>query len=263
MGYIISIINNKGGCGKTTTTCNLADALGRQGKSVLVMDIDGQCNATGKLLSDEITIDESMFELLDPNDDDVALDSIIRSTECKNVDLLPNIPETTNLEVDILENAPDSFFRLRKIIREYALQKYHFTLIDCPPNMGTFVLCALYVSDSVIIPVRAGSADSVEGLMKATKLIERVKEKGNSDLGFLRILINGRDKRTAISNTIIEKTRSIFKPDKIFNTQIPLNTAFEKAEALNKTIFQAEPSAPGARAFSSLAKELIEILGES
>jgi len=262
MGHIISIVNNKGGCGKTTTTCNLADALGKQGKNVLVVDIDGQCNTIKKLISKDTNIDKSMFEILDPTGEEINLSTFFYPTECKNVYLLPNISETTNLEVDIIENAPESFFRLKKNLREFATDNYDYTLIDCPPNMGTFVLCAMYTSDSVIVPVRAGSADSIEGLLKATKLIEKIQAKGNNDLRFLRILINGRDNRTAISKAIVDKTRSIFDIDQVFETEIPLNTAFEKAEALNKTIFQADGTAVGARAFRSLAKELISILGD-
>lgn len=261
MGHIISIVNNKGGCGKTTTACNLADALGKQGKRVLVVDIDAQCNATNKLLPKKTTISGSMFELLDPDEESVDLDTFFYPTECKNVLLLPNIPETGNLEVDIIEGAPDSFFRLRDSLRTFAAENYDYTLIDCPPNMGTFVLCAMYASDLVIVPIRAGSADSVEGLLKATKLVEKIQSRGNNDLRFLRILINGRDKRTAISKAIIEKTRSTFAADQVFETEIPHNTTFEQAEALNRTIFQIDGTAAGARAFRALAKELIAILG--
>ena len=146
-------------------------------------------------------------------------------------------------------------------MRDYAINNHDFTIIDCPPNMGSFVLCALYASDFVIVPVKAGSAFSVEGLIRATKLIEEVKTKGNSDLNFLRLLINSVDNRTAISKAITSQLHNIFDENQVFETQIPVNTAFEKAESMGETIFQNDGTASGARAFRALAIELISIVG--
>jgi len=146
-------------------------------------------------------------------------------------------------------------------LRDYAINNHDFTIIDCPPNMGSFVLYALYTSDFVIVPVKAGSAFSVEGLIRDTKLIEEVKTKGNSDLNFLRLLINSVDNRTAISKAITSQLHNIFDENQVFETQIPVNTAFEKAESMGETIFQNDGTASGARAFRALAIELISIVG--
>lgn len=263
MGYIISVVNNKGGCGKTTTTCNLADALGKIGKRVLIVDMDSQCNTTGKLIPKGISIRNSLYDLLDPDEENHKnLDDFFYPTECKNVFLLPNIGITGNLEPQLIFNAPGSFFKLRNVLRSYASNNYDFTIIDNPPNMGTFVLCSLYASDFVIVPIKAGSTDSVEGLYKATQLIKDVQVKGNSDLRFLRILINCVDKRTAISKAVVEQIHKTFNQDQIFETEISVNTTFEKAEASGKTIFQSDGTSTGARAFRKLAKELTSILKE-
>ncbi len=263
MGYIISVVNNKGGCGKTTTTCNLADALGKIGKSVLVVDMDSQCNTTSKLIPKNAPIRNSLYDLLDPEENNHKnLKDFFYPTECKNVNLLPNIGITGNLEPQLILNAPESFFKLRKILRNYSSDGYDFTIIDNPPNMGTFVLCSLYASDFVVVPIKAGSTDSVEGLSRATQLIKDVQIKGNSDLRFLRILINCVDKRTAISKAVIDQIHRTFEPDQIFETEISVNTAFERAEAGEKTVFQYDGTSTGAKAFRKLARELILILKE-
>ncbi len=260
MGFIISVVNNKGGVGKTIASCNLADALGKKGKKVLVVDIDPQCNSTSILLPQGIRISKSLYELLDPNEKKVAVNGYFYHTELKNVSIIPNISETGNLEPDLIVEAPKSFIKLRDALRAQAVDNFDYIIIDCPPNMGSFVLCSLYASDFVIVPIRAGSAFSIEGLIRATKLINEVREKGNPDLKFLRLLINSVDKRTAISKAITDQLKSIFHNDQIFNTQIPVNTAFEKAESAGNTIFQYDGTASGARAFRDLAKELISIL---
>jgi cellulose biosynthesis protein BcsQ len=260
MGFIINIVNNKGGCGKTTTACNLADALGKKGKHILVIDMDSQCNTTSLLLPKNVPLRNNLYDLLDPNKDRKDLKDFFYPTNCKNVILIPNISETANLEPQLILKAPESFFKLRNTLRQYAVENYDFTIIDNPPNMGTFVLCSLYASDFVIVPIKAGSAFSVEGLFKATQLINDVRGRGNNDLRFLRLLINGKDKRTAISKALIDQVHSTFNNDQIFKTEIPVNTTFEKAESSGNTIFQYDAAASGAKAFRELAKELIDIL---
>lgn len=263
MGLIISIVNNKGGCGKTTTTCNLADALSRKDKRVLVVDIDSQCNTTSIMIPQGIPIRKSLYDILNPEENNTQIDirNFFYQTDSRKVMILPNISETANLEPSMIMNAPDSFFRLRNSIRDYAIKEFDFTIIDNPPNMGSFVLCSLYASDFVIVPVKAGSAFSVEGLYKATRLINEIKEKGNPDLKFLRLLVNGIDKRTAISKTLVDMIQQNFEKHQIFKTAISVNTVFEKAESAGKTIFQYDGAAPGARAFRELANEIISILG--
>lgn len=262
MGIIISIANNKGGCGKTTTTVNLADAIGKKGKKVLVVDMDSQCNTTSRLIKNT-SIRNSVYDVLNQKEPLQDIHNFTYPTECKNVSIMPNIEITGNLEPALIFDAPDSFFRLRKTLRDYAAKNFDVTLIDNPPNMGTFVLCSLYASDFVIVPVKAGSIDSVEGLIRATQLIEDVQTQGdktNSDLRFLRILINCVDKRTAISKAIVEKIQQTFDHNQVFKTEIPVNTTFERSESARKTVFQEDGTSAGARAFRKLAGELFSIL---
>jgi cellulose biosynthesis protein BcsQ len=260
MGYIISVVNNKGGVGKTTTTCNLADVLGKQGKKVLVLDVDPQCNTSTILLPRDTQIRKSFYDILE-NNESLDLAGYIYATKSKNVLVLPNISDTASLEPALIAQAPQSFLKLRNAIRDKASKNYDYVIIDCPPNMGTFVLCALYASDFAIVPIKAGSTFSVEGLIRAVQLIKDVREKGNPNLKFLRLLINSIDRRTSISQAVTGQLENIFDSEQIFKTQIPINTAFEKAESQRETIFQYDGTTTGARAFRELGKELSSILG--
>lgn len=259
MGIILSVVNNKGGVSKSTTTVSLADALGRRGKRVLVLDMDSQCNTTTLLAKSGVPIRHSMYELLDPEGNNAPLSSFIHITDCRNVVHVPNVQETAALEPKIIMSAPDSFKHLGKRLRKHALANFDFTIIDNPPNMGAFVLCSLYLSDFVLVPVKAGSAFSVEGLLKAVQLINDVRQTGNPALRFLRLLITHVDKRTLASRTIVDQIQKTFPQEQIFKTSIPVNTTFEKAESASKTIFQYDPACPGAKAFRSLAGELLKL----
>ena len=260
MGLIISMVNNKGGCGKTTVTCNMADALGRTGKKVLVIDMDPQCNTTSILLPGRFTIQKSLFSILDPSAARSDIAELIYPTGCENVSLIPNIPETAGLESAMASQSPLSLFNLREGYRPLIIRNFDLTIIDNPPNIGVFVKSSLNAADYVIVPIRAGSTFSIEGIIKATKLIKEIRGKGNPELRFLRLLINGLDKRTGICRAVKEHINIAFDVNQVFKTEIPINTGFEMAESRRETIFQFDSSAKGAHAFRSLAGELLDIL---
>jgi len=258
---IIAIANNKGGVGKSTVTCNLGHALTRLKKRVLCADLDPQCNTTSLLLPANTKIHKSLYELLDPSEENINVASCIYPTGLySHLAVLPNIPETAGLEPDLISNAPGSLFKLRTIFRDYALKQYDFVILDCPPNMGTFVLSALYASDFVIVPNEIDSAFSLEGLIKAMTLIQQIQQNGNADLRFLRLLVNKVDRRTSISRVAIEHLESVFTPDQVFKTTIPINVDFKMAERARQTVLKFKPGAPGAKAFRKLAEELLHIL---
>lgn len=260
-GVVISIINNKGGVGKTSVAVNLADALARQEQKVLVVDNDSQCNGTTILLSKGFMIEKSLYDLLDPEDEE-TIDGCIYSTSTLGLHCLPNIADTATLEPLLIKHSPDSLFTLRNKMRDYALQNYNFTLIDNPPNLGSFVLGSLICSDFVIIPNLAGSAFSLEGLRKAIKLVSEVRENGNPDLRFLRLLINMLDKRTLVSKVILSTIAQNFPADQVFETTIPNSTAFQQAELASQTIFRYAGGSTGAKAYRELAKELLTIFSK-
>jgi chromosome partitioning protein len=257
---IITVINNKGGVGKTTVTCNLAHALGRLGKRVLVVDLDSQSNATTLLIPKEETHSPSLYELFQSEGPVADLEAYFHPTRYANVFCLPNVPETAGLEPRLILGAPDSYFRLRVHLRDQARARFDLTLMDTPPNLGVFVLCALSAADFALVPINSRSAFSVKGLIKAVRLVKEVQAHNNKDLRFLRLLINQVDRRTLISRALAGQIEQIFREDQVFHTAIPVNTAFERAEAAGETLLRYRSGAPGAHAFRKLAQELLDIL---
>jgi chromosome partitioning protein len=255
-GKIISLVNNKGGVGKTTAAVNLAHALTRRDQRVLVIDVDSQCNATSLLLTKDPG-GHTLYEVISEPALDVG--QCIYPTEYEKLFCLPNTNDTSALEPPLLKSLPDSFKIIRHRVREYAQQHYDFTLVDCPPNMGFFVVSALHASDFVIVPIWAGSAFSIEGLLKAVDLINDIRDHGNPDLRFLRLLINQVDRRTAMTKVTIDQLKKHFPHDQVFETMIPVNAAFQRAENERKTIIRYDPTTLGAKAYRALAKELLEI----
>lgn len=256
--FIISVINNKGGVGKTTVSCNLGHALTRHDKRVLVIDNDSQCNTTSLLLYQR-PLKTTLYDIFE-DDKTVPISEAIYPTEIENLYCLPNSPETAGLEPQLIKNAPESFFSLKKQLRDYALKNFDFTIIDSPPNLGSFVITSLYCADFVIVPNLVDSAFSLEGLLKAMDLISDVRENGNENLRFLRLLINQVDKRTTISRVALKQIQQTFSADQYFKTTIPINSAFKNAEHFRQTVFKYSSSAPGTVAYRKLAKELIGIL---
>lgn len=260
-GIICCITNNKGGVGKTSLTCNLGTALSLQNKKVLIVDNDAQANTTGVLLNSGNPIRNSLYELLDPEPTDtpIPIENCIHPTKHKGLYCLPNVDETSGLEMDLVKLHPQSSFFLRNAIREYAQNNFDITLIDCSPTLGLFVANALYASDFAIVPIDAGSAYSLDGLRKVLDLISAIQGNGNPDLKFLKLLINRVDKRTAVSKAIISDIEERF-PEQVFNNMIPTDTACQKAEYIKQTLFTYAPTSRGSKAYRLLAKEVISLL---
>jgi cellulose biosynthesis protein BcsQ len=258
MGIIIAVVNNKGGVGKTTIAVNLAEAMGRMGHKSLLIDMDSQCNSTAILIPQEVQARNCLYDLLDYETEPVSVESTIYITKRNRLHCLPNIDATAPLEPDLMDRRPGCYMKFRQAIRDYVRQEFTFTFIDCPPNMGTFVIMAMVAADFVLVPISASSTFSIEGLKKAVKLIENIQAKFNPDLKFLRILVNSVDKRTTISRVIYNQIHETFGAG-AFKTYIPVNTTFQKAESLKTTIFQQDQTSPGANSMRELAKELWQI----
>jgi len=251
---IISILNNKGGVGKSTVTQNLAHALANRGKKVLVIDQDPQANTTS-ILSPP-TGANTLFNLYR---DKLPVEKCVYPTAYDGVDIIPNTNHTDTVEVDLYSDVQSSYYLLRDNVHEFAESNYDITLIDCPPNLGLFVMMALICSDSAIIPIEAGSRYSIDGFKSAYEAIQAASSTVKHGLKFLRAVINKVDMRASISKTSVEYLRRQFG-DKIFNVTIPSNTDIQKAEADRKTVIRFAPHSTGAKRFKLLADELMELL---
>jgi len=251
---IISVINNKGGVGKSTITQNLAHALANRGKRVLVIDQDPQSNTSSVLMPPSGA--NTLYNLYRG---DVSITACIYPTPYENVDIIPNTNKTDTLEFSLYSDLKTSYFLLRNHVREIASTKYDITLIDNCPNLGLFVLMSLICSDSAIIPIESGSRYSIEGFVNAFEAIEAATQAVNHELRFLRAVINKVDMRASVHKSSIEYLRRTFG-EKLFETTIPSNTDIQKSEAEQLTVIRYNPHCNGARRFKSLADELLEII---
>lgn len=257
---IATVVNHKGGVGKTSLTVNLATALGNQGKRVLVIDNDPQSNATGILLTGS-TPKNSLYELLDPdNTQAFSPEQFIYATKSRNVYILPNTDATSGLEIPLANGYPKSQYILRNKLREFVSNHYDITLVDCQPTLGLFVANAMIAADAVIVPVDAGSSYSIDNLTVVMEMIDAIQQSANNELKFFRMLINRVDKRTTVCQVLMKEIRERFGHDQVFNTEIPVNTAIQQAEYAKETVFKWDKHSTAAKAYRKLAKEVVAIL---
>ena len=260
LGHIITILNHKGGVGKTTVTINLAHALTRLEQKVLVIDNSPQCNTTNILIPKNADLGATLYNLYDAHSPRLDPERYLYPTKYKNMFCAPNHHDTGSLEAKLFlsKNHAENLLIFKDTIRDLVKNRFDYTLIDNSAGLGAFAVCVLNMSDGVIIPAKAGSGFSIDGVINVVRLIADIKKDLNPQLNLIRLLINQVDRRTSISNYTFERVRQHFGPDFMFRTTIPTNTAFEQAEAARETILKYRGAAPGARAFRELALEVME-----
>lgn len=254
MGKIIAIVNNKGGVGKTTITVNLGHALANKGSDVLIVDMDNQCNATSTFFQQ--VPEDTLYELLDSDGTDP--NKCIYPTPYDRVFFLPNTEDSGGLEPIFMTRDDRGYNLLQERLRDYAIGKYDFTLIDCPPNLGLFTLQALTAADFVICPVTGGSKFAAIGLDRTIRTIKYVQESLNPHLRFLRLVLNQLDRREGVDKAFITSAMTNY-PGLVFETMIPRCTAVKQAEALGQTVIRSAPKATATIKFRKLANELLEM----
>ncbi|MCA9323765.1 ParA family protein [Candidatus Saccharibacteria bacterium] len=249
MGQVIAVLNQKGGVGKTTTTINLAAALAKAGKSVLVVDLDPQANATSGLGIDKSAINSSIYNVLVSGEN--AGDAVISS----QVDGLSLLPASTNLAAAEQELVS---VLSRETVLKQALSNlvYDVILVDCPPSLGLLSINALVAADSVLIPVQT-EFYALEGLGLLMQTIQRIQAGLNPNLKLLGVVMTMVDARNALSGQVVSEVKKHFG-DFLFQTYIPRNVRLAESPSFGKTIFEHDKWSKGAKAYKNLAKEVLK-----
>ncbi len=250
MAHIISVVNQKGGVGKTTTALNLAAYLSELGKYVLLVDLDPQANATSGLGLDHKTLPAGVYEGLIGSH---AIRDLIRRTSHEGLRILPATQALAGASVELVNMAEREHF-LRKALLEVR-NDYDYIFIDNPPSLGMLTINGLVAADSVLIPVQA-EYFALEGLSQLLNTVNLVRENLKPTLEMMGAVITMYDGRTRLSKEVLEELYRYF-PDKIFRSVIPRSVRLAEAPSFGKSIFHYDPSSKAAKAYERLAKEFI------
>ena len=254
---LISVINHKGGVGKTCISTNLGHALANRGKKVLLVDCDAQCNSSSIFApTDNMANPKTLYDVYANN---IPVDQCIYSTPYENVDILMNSTETSHLEIDLYQDVRTSYQLLKDKLRDYANEHYDIVLLDNSPSLGIFSIMSLVASDCAIVPIEAGCRYSLDGFVAALDAIQSIADRVNHNLKFLKAVINKSDARTSISRVSIDHIRRQFT-DKVFETAINQDTKIKEAVALKITVLRHAPSCTASKKFRALADEVIGLL---
>lgn len=248
---IITIVNQKGGVGKTTTALNLGAYLAKLGKFTLLVDMDPQANATAGLGVDYNTLEIGAYEILLDN---TPFKKTLLKTGTEGFKLTPSHPRLAGANVELV-NLPRREFRLNDAILEVR-NDFDYIIIDTPPSLGLLTVNSLVAADSVLIPVQA-EYYALEGLGQLLNTIQLVRENLKPDLEILGAILTMYDQRFRLSNDVLVELYHYF-PNKIFRSVIPRNIRLSEAPSHGKTILEYDPASKGARAYERLAREILE-----
>lgn len=249
----ISIFNQKGGVGKTTSVVNLAVALKKLGKKVLVIDFDPQANTTTGLGFNKNNQEKSVYKMFYDEDGNYK-DYIVKSEDGPY--LIPSENSLSGLEVELVSlDQVERLQMLDQIIKEIK-KDFDLILIDCPPSLGLLSLNALVASDSIIIPIQT-EYYALEGVSELLKTYDNIKSSIKEDLEIEGVLLCMFDKETNLSYEVAEEVKTFFK-EKVFRTMIPRNIKLAEAPSFGKSVILYDEKSKGARAYMALAKEIIE-----
>lgn len=251
MGKIISVVNQKGGVGKTTTTVNVSACLAKQGKSVLLIDLDPQGNATSGLGIDTDELNNTIYQVLIG---ECTMEESILQTEFGSLYLSPSDIQLAGAEVELV-SVPKREYILKEALSSVKDQ-YDYIFIDCPPSLNLMTVNALVCSDSVLIPVQC-EYYALEGLSRLMQTIKSMKKQLNEGLEIEGILLTMYDSRTNLSMMVAEEVKKYFEK-KVYHTVIPRNVRLSEAPSYGQPIIAYDPYSKGADSYLALAKEVIQ-----
>ncbi len=250
MGKVISVANQKGGVGKTTTAINLSTVLAKKNKRTLLIDTDPQGNATSGVGAKK-ELEKSIYNVLI---EDMAMEEAIVKTDVKNLSLCPSNINLAGAEVELVSMMSREM-RLKEKLDEIK-DNYDYIIIDCPPSLGLITLNAFTASDSVLIPVQC-EYYALEGLGQLLNTIKLVKKHLNKDLEIEGALLTMFDTRTNLSKQVVDEVKGYFG-DKVYKTVIPRNVKLSEAPSYGMPITIYDSHSKGAKCYDKLGRELIK-----
>lgn len=252
MGKIISVVNQKGGVGKTTTAVNVSAYLAHLKKRVLLIDLDPQANATSGLGIDHRELEVGIYEAL------IGLKplyQVLKRTIQPSLKIAPATPALAGAGIEMV-NLSDREFRLAKILNEER-DNYDYIIIDGPPSLGLLTINSLVASDEVLIPIQS-EYYALEGLSQLLETISLVQNNLQPKLGIMGAVITMFDKRNKLSGAVMEELYKYF-PNKIFRSVIPRTVRLAEAPSYGRSIMHYDPKSKGGRAYENLTREILSL----
>ena len=252
---IISVINQKGGVGKTTTVINLAAGLSIKGKKILVIDLDPQGNATTGLgLSNTESSEQTIYNVLNGNK---KIMEVIQNTKFKNLNLITSNVDLSGLEVETAGDSRRAFKlkdELASILNDSGAS-YDYILIDCPPSLSLLTIMALVASDALVVPLQT-EFFALEGLTQLIKTIQRIKNNLNPELSIRGILLTMYDRRNKLSSEVEKEARNYFK-EKVYQTVVPRNVRLSEAPSHGVPVLVYDKLCSGSRSYFNFTDEFL------
>jgi chromosome partitioning protein len=252
MGKIITVVNQKGGVGKTTTAVNLGAYLANLGHQVLLVDIDPQANATSGLGIEHRQLESGIYEALLGI---LPISRIVKRTSQKNYRIAPSTIALAGAGIEMI-SLDNREFRLSSVLEEVR-NEYDFIIIDGPPSLGLLTVNSLTAADQILIPIQS-EYYALEGLSQLLETISLIQNNLKPELSILGAVITMFDKRNKLSEAVMEELYKYF-PNRIFRSVIPRTVRLAEAPSYGKSILQYDPRSRGAKAYENLAREILSL----